>query len=159
MARDHQYSLDLTWTGNTGAGTRDYRGYSRDHEIAAEGPGVLPGTADPVFRGVPDRWNPEQLFIASLAQCHLLTYLWLCVGSGVVVTAYSDAPSGVMQEEADGSGRFTSVTLRPRVTIDAGSDPEIARELHDKVADYCFIARSVSVPILHEPTIVFAAED
>ncbi|MEA5052607.1 MAG: OsmC family protein, partial [Propionicimonas sp.] len=124
-----------------------------------DGPGSLPGTADPPFRGVPDRWNPEQLFLASIAQCHLLTYLWLCVGAGVVVTGYADSPSGVMTEEADGSGRFTSVTLRPRVTITADSDPVLARELHHKVGEYCFIARSVSVPIQHDPTVEFEAAD
>jgi organic hydroperoxide reductase OsmC/OhrA len=155
VPRDHHYSLDLVWTGNTGEGTSSYRGYSRQHDLTAA-PGTLPGTADPAFRGVADRWNPEQLFIASIAQCHLLTYLWLCVGSGVVVTAYQDAPSGVMQEEADGSGRFTSVTLRPRVTIAAGSDPDVARALHDRVADYCFIARSVSIPVHHEPVVEVA---
>jgi len=156
VPRDHDYSLELVWTGNTGQGTSSYRGYGRDHDIKGQ-PGTLPGTADPFFRGVADRWNPEQLFIASLAQCHLLTYLWLCVGSGVVVTGYRDAPSGVMREEADGSGRFTSVTLRPHVTIAAGSDPDVALALHDRVADYCFIARSVSIPVHHEPIIEVAA--
>ena len=155
MARDHHYRLDLAWTGNLGEGTSGYRSYSRDHEISAE-PGVLPGTADPFFRGVPDRWNPEQLFIASLAQCHLLTYLWLCVGAKVVVTGYEDSPDGVMAEEPDGSGRFTRVTLRPHVTIAEGSDPEVALALHEKVADYCFIARSVSIPVHHEATVVVA---
>ena len=155
MARDHHYRLDLTWTGNLGEWTSGYRGYSRDHEISAD-PGVLPGTADPFFRGVPDRWNPEQLFIASLAQCHLLTYLWLCVGAKVVVTGYEDSPDGVMAEEPDGSGRFTRVTLRPHVTIAEGSDPEVALALHEKVADYCFIARSVSIPVHHEATVVVA---
>ena len=157
MPRDHAYHLDLVWTGNTGQGTSSYRGYSRDHDITAE-PGTLPGTADPFFRGVADRWNPEQLFVASLAQCHLLTYLWLCVGSGVVVTGYRDNPSGVMQEEADGSGRFTSVTLRPQVTIAAGSDPAVALALHDEVPHYCFIARSVNIPVHHEPVITLAAD-
>ena len=155
MPRDHHYQLDLVWTGNTGEGTSGYRTYRRDHEIRAE-PGVLPGTADPFFRGVADRWNPEQLFLASLAQCHLLTYLWLCVGAKVVVTDYRDSPTGVMQEEADGSGRFTAVTLRPQVTISADSDPAVALALHDKVPDYCFIARSVSIPVHHEPTVVVA---
>lgn len=155
MPRDHHYELDLVWTGNTGQGTSGYRSYSRDHEISAAA-GILPGTADPFFRGVDDRWNPEQLFIASLSQCHLLTYLWLCVGEKVVVTGYHDSPTGVMREEADGSGRFTQVTLRPHVTIAAGSDPEVALALHDRVADYCFIARSVSIPVHHEATVLLA---
>lgn len=150
----HDYSLDLQWTGNTGDGTRTYRGYSRDHVVTAEGPGALAGTADVTFRGVANRWNPEQLFLASIAQCHLLTYLWLCVGAGVVVTAYTDTPRGTMRTEADGSGRFDSVRLHPRVTITADSDPDVARSLHDKVGEYCFIARSVNVPIRHDVEIV-----
>lgn len=154
MSDLHDYSLEVQWTGNTGDGTRTYRGYSRDHVIVAEGPGTLAGTADVTFRGVANRWNPEQLFLASLAQCHLLTYLWLCVGAGVVVTAYTDAPSGTMRTEADGSGRFVGVLLRPRVTISAESDPDVARSLHDRVGEYCFIARSVNVPIRHEVEIV-----
>jgi organic hydroperoxide reductase OsmC/OhrA len=133
---------------------QDVSGYSRDHVITAEGPGVLAGTADVTFRGVADRWNPEQLFLASLAQCHLLTYLWLCVGAGIVVTAYTDAPSAILRTEADGSGRFESVLLRPRVTITADGDPAIARALHDRVGDYCFIARSVNVPVHHRVEIL-----
>ncbi|WP_028708420.1 OsmC family protein [Propionicicella superfundia] len=154
MPDEHGYELELTWTGNTGDGTRSYRGYSRDHLISAEGPGTLAGTADVAFRGVPGRWNPEQLFLASIAQCHLLTYLWLCVRAGVVVTAYRDAPTGVLRTRPDGSGRFESVLLRPQVTVSAESDPETARALHDRVGEYCFIARSVDVPIHHEVGIV-----
>jgi len=146
----HYYELAVTWTGNTGTGTRSLRSYSRDHEVSADGPGRLLGTSDPAFRGDPQRWNPEQLYVASLAQCHMLWYLSLAAQAGVVVTAYGDAPSGVMVEEASGAGQFESVTLRPTVTITAESDAELARALHDRVGDYCFIARSVRTPLIHE---------
>lgn len=151
---DHIYTLDLVWTGNTGSGTATRRGYSRDHEVSVSGAGVLLGTADPVFRGVPDRWNPEQLFLASIAQCHMLTYLWLAAGTGVVVTAYADSPQARMRTQADGSGQFESVLLHPRVTIEPGGDVELARSLHDRVGEYCFIARSVNVPLHHEAEIL-----
>jgi hypothetical protein len=63
---------------------------------------------------------------------------------------YEDRPTGVMVEEGSGAGQFESVTLHPTVTITAASDPALAHDLHDRVGDYCFIARSVSTPIHHE---------
>ncbi|REJ05153.1 OsmC family peroxiredoxin [Microbacterium bovistercoris] len=146
----HDYEIQLTWTGNSGAGTASPRAYSRDHEVAASGPPALLGSSDPAFRGDPTRWNPEQLYLASVAQCHMLWYLGLAAQAGVVVTAYEDHPAGIMVEEATGAGQFESVTLRPTVTITAASDPAAAAELHERVGDYCFIARSIKTPIHHE---------
>jgi organic hydroperoxide reductase OsmC/OhrA len=153
MTTEHAYTLGLRWTGNTGAGTATVRGYSRDHELTGHGLASIAGSSDPAFRGDPSRWNPEQLFLASLAQCHMLWYLSLAADAGVNVTAYHDNPTGIMTEETDGSGRFTQVTLRPRVTITAESDPDLARALHAQVGNYCFIARSVTVPVDHDVSI------
>ena len=81
------------------------------------------GTSDPAFRGDPARWNPEQLQVAALSQCHVLWFLHLATVAGVVVTAYEDHAHGVMREDGTGAGRFESVTLRPHVTLTASSDP------------------------------------
>lgn len=149
----HSYEIEMTWTGNTGTGTSSRRAYSRNHEVTAAGPAPLLGSSDPAFRGDPTRWSPEQLYLASIAQCHMLWYLDLAARAGVVVTAYEDRPAGVMIEEASGAGQFESVTLHPTVTIAAASDPAAAEELHDRVGDYCFIARSINTPIHHEVTV------
>ncbi len=146
----HHYEIQVTWTGNTGTGTSSYRAFSRDHEVSADGPAPLLGSSDPAFRGDANRWNPEQLFVASLAQCHMLWYLHLAARAGVVVTAYADRPAGVMIEEAGGAGQFESITLHPTVTITATSDPSLAAELHGRVGEYCFITRSIKTPIHHE---------
>jgi organic hydroperoxide reductase OsmC/OhrA len=71
----------------------------------------------------------------------------------VIVTEYSDAATGTMVQTADGGGHFSSVTLRPRVTIAAG-DAELALALHREASTKCFIAASVNFPVLHEPEIV-----
>ncbi len=146
----HSYEISVTWTGNTGTGTSSYRGFSRDHEVHAAGTVPILGSSDPAFRGDPSRWNPEQLFLASISQCHMLWYLHLAATAGVVVTAYEDRPAGIMVEDASGGGQFESVTLHPSVTITATSDPEVAAELHNKVGAFCFIARSINTPIHHE---------
>jgi hypothetical protein len=48
------------------------------------------------------------------------------------------------------------VTLRPVVTIAPGGDEKRALELHETAQDLCFIAASVSIPVLHEPQIKIA---
>ncbi|MFP2907260.1 OsmC family protein [Pyxidicoccus sp. 3LFB2] len=149
---EHRYTVALKWTGNTGSGTSSYRGYERAHELSVEGKPVIPGSSDPAFRGDPKRWNPEELLVASLSACHKLWYLHLCATAGVVVTDYVDAAEGLMAEDAEGSGRFTRVVLRPRVTIAAGSDREKAHALHHEAHAKCFIANSVNFPVTHEPT-------
>ncbi|HJU25678.1 MAG TPA: OsmC family protein, partial [Rhodanobacteraceae bacterium] len=148
----HRYTISLRWTGNTGTGTESYRGYGRDHVIEAEGKQSIAASSDPHFRGDRARWNPEELLVASLSSCHQLWYLHLCAEAGVVVTAYEDRAEGTMQEQPDGGGAFTRVTLRPRVTIRAG-DAHLARELHHRAHALCFIARSVNFPVECEPEI------
>ncbi|HLP67812.1 MAG TPA: OsmC family protein [Rhizobium sp.] len=153
--RHHEYSTTVTWIGNRGTGTSGYRDYSRDHVIAAGAKPDIPGSADPAFRGDAERWNPEDLLVASVSACHKLWYLHLCAVNGVVVTAYEDHAEGLMVTEEDGSGRFTEVVLRPRVTISSG-DRERAASLHHDAHEKCFIANSVNFPVRCEPVIVTA---
>src|ERR671921_109468 len=101
---EHRYGLAVEWTGNLGDGTSSYRGYSRDHDVVIPGLPVLKGSADPTFHGDRERYNPEQLLLAALAQCHLLSYLHVAVKQGVVVTGYVDRATGSMRTEPDGSG-------------------------------------------------------
>jgi organic hydroperoxide reductase OsmC/OhrA len=157
--RRHHYEIAVEWTGNDGAGTSSYRAYRRDHIVRAPGKPDLPGSAEPVFRGDPSRYNPEELLVASVSQCHMLWYLHLCAVAGVVVEAYHDDAAGVMQEAPDGSGVFTEVVLRPRVVIAAGSDPARAAQLHQEAHGKCFIAASVAFPVRHEPTIEVRERD
>lgn len=146
----HQYAVTVTWTGNTGSGTSDHRSYSRDHEVRAGDNPLLVGSADPNFRGDPTRWNPEELLVAAISQCHMLWYLALAAKAKVVVTAYRDDAQGEMETHRDGSGEFTSVTLRPHVSVADASMIETADALHEAAKRMCFIARSVSFPVRHE---------
>jgi organic hydroperoxide reductase OsmC/OhrA len=151
----HTYTVQVEWTGNQGSGTSSYRAYSRDHVITASGKTPISGSSDATFRGDAARWNPEELLVASVSACHKLWYLHLCAEAGIIVLAYRDAPVGVMVEQRDGAGQFEGVTLRPHAVLAPGSDKTKARLLHDDAARMCFIARSVSVPISHEPSFEF----
>lgn len=152
--KQHTYTCRVAWTGNKGTGTSRYNAYSRDHVIASDGKPDLLASSDPAFRGDAQRYNPEDLLVASLSSCHMLWYLHLAAVGGVVVVAYEDKPHGVMVEDEVKGGFFKSVTLRPTVTIAAGSDPEKARALHHPAHEKCFIANSVNFPVDCMPTII-----
>jgi len=73
----------------------------------------IAGSSDAAFRGDKTKHTPEDLFVSTLSTCHMLWYLHLCAVNGVVVTEYIDEATGVLKEEADGSGYFEEVTLNP----------------------------------------------
>ncbi|MEV6345864.1 OsmC family protein [Actinoplanes sp. NPDC051851] len=151
MSKSHRYEVSVTWTGNTGTGTSGYRDYSRAHDVTAAGKEPIAGSADPTFRGDPARWNPEELLLTALSQCHMLSFLHECARAKVVVTAYSDQPTGTMTTTADGSGSFDEVVLHPRVALADPSQAGLLDELHERAHKVCFIANSVNFPVRHEP--------
>ncbi len=168
----HSYEVSTKWQGNRGTGTRDYKSYGREHLISVAGKPPIEGSADPAFRGNVERWNPEELLLGALSQCHMLSYLHVATNHGIVVTSYTDLASGVMEQTHDGGGHFVSVTLRPSVTIAIGASDDdsiqpalhaaglqaLAQDLHEEAARKCFIAASVNFPVEHEPTTIVDAE-
>jgi organic hydroperoxide reductase OsmC/OhrA len=106
-----------------------------------------------VFLGDPARYNPEEMLVASISTCHMLWYLHLCAVNKVVVLDYEDRASGVMEETADGGGRFLEVTLKPQITVTKESSLETAKKLHHDAHEKCFIANSVNFPVGCEPEI------
>lgn len=149
----HHYSTKLHWTGNRGEGTADYQSYDRSYRVTINGKPELQGSADPAFRGDKTKWNPEELFLASLSACHMLWYLHLCSDAGIYVLSYRDQADGVMEELENGSGRFIEAILHPEVAISDSGNLDKAGELHKRANEMCFIANSCNLPVKHEPTL------
>src|SRR5699024_7805361 len=143
----HDYTATVAWTGNLGDGTKNYRAFSRDHEISCGDKPAILGSADPAFLGDASRHNTEAMLLSSLSACHMLWYLHLCASARITVSAYVDNAVGVMVENKNGSGYFDTVTLRPRIQIGAADDAELAQSLHDKAHSFCFIANSVNFEV------------
>jgi organic hydroperoxide reductase OsmC/OhrA len=154
MAREHRFAARVVWTGAKQGPTRDYESYSRTYRVEVAGKPPFEGSADPTFRGDAARHNPEDLLVAALSGCHLLSYLALCARAGIEVVSYEDQASGVMAIK-DRKMRFVEVTLAPRVTIAKG-DLGRATALHEEAHAQCFIASSVNFPVLHTPTVTRA---
>lgn len=151
----HRYALTTTWMGNRGTGTSGFRDYDRDVTVRVEGKPELLASADRPFRGDEGRWNPEDLLLAALSECHLLSYLHACVTRGVVVASYTDDAEGELRVEGS-AGRFERVVLRPRVTVDDPAMIEAALDAHRDAHAWCFIANSVNFPVEIEPVVTGA---
>lgn len=159
MIGEHHYTLRTCWTGNRGSGTSGYRDYDRSVTLAVAGKPDIAASSDKPFRGDPAKWNPEDLLLAALSECHLLSYLHACVGAGVVVVSYEDEATGAMVEDGRGGGAFREVVLRPRVVVADESMIEAATAAHRQAREWCFIANSVNFPVRHEPQIRVAGAD
>ncbi len=154
MSKQHEFTSNVVWTGNTGEGTKAYKSYARTWDIAVPSKAVVHCSNDPLLGGDPRKMNPEDLLLSALSACHMLWYLHYASEAGVIVTAYTDTPLGLGESGPNGAGRFLEVVLKPVVTVAHGSDIRIARSLHDKIHKVCFIARSVNFPVSYKPEFI-----
>ncbi|ALG84077.1 OsmC family protein [Gordonia phthalatica] len=157
MVREHSYRIRSTWEGDRGTGTSGYRDYDRNVRLQAPGKDAMAGSADAAFHGDRARWNPEELLVAALSECHLLSYLHVCVTEGVTVVGYTDDAEGTMAQSGLG-GAFTEVVLRPRVTVTDAAMVDAAVAAHKPAHEYCFIANSVNFPVRVEPVVAVAEQ-
>lgn len=148
----HEYATRLVWEGNNGSGTAEYATYGRQYRVLISGKPDIEGSADPVFRGDAAKHNPEDLFVAAISSCHLLSYLALCARNKIGVVSYEDEAIGTMSLTPDGGGKFDEVVLRPCVTIMSG-DLDLAINLHETAHHQCYVANSCSCVIRNEPSV------
>lgn len=155
--REHHYQVNVKWTGNKGSGTESYKKYDRNYEISAGEKAIISGSSDPAFLGDARCWNPEDLLVASASACHKLWYLHLCSEVGISVYTYLDRAEGTMREGEKGC--FTSIVLKPEITIRPGDNINHAMELHHRAHELCFIANSLNFPVTCQPIIKYSETD
>ena len=121
-----------------------YEKYSRDHTWNFGGSNTVCASSAPDYYGNPSCLNPEQAFAASLASCHMLTFLAMCSRRGYRVVRYGDDATAVLGKTKAGKIAVTKVVLRPRVVFSKDKAPveEQFQLLHDRAHDNCFIANS-----------------
>jgi len=153
MANPHFYRAKVKWTGGDRGPAVSYESYSRAFRVDMAGKASIEGSADPSYRGDAVRVNPEEMLVASISSCHLLTYLALAVRARMDVVSYEDDAEGIMQMEGD-KMKVTDVILRPSIVLGPGADLDKAQALHDQAHAQCFIANSVTCDIRVEAMIV-----
>ena len=130
-----------------------YDTYNRAHTWTFDGGVEVAASSAPDYRGDQDRVDPEEAYVASLASCHMLTFLALAASRHFVVDGYTDEAVGFMEKNANGKLAITRVMLRPRVEFGGASRPsdEQLSKLHEQAHENCFLANSVLTSITVEP--------
>jgi organic hydroperoxide reductase OsmC/OhrA len=149
------HTATVSWTLEPGADFPKGR-YSRAHTLSFDGGITALGSASPSV--VPLPWSdpagvdPEEMFVAALSSCHMLTFLDLARRAGFYITAYADTAEGVMTKNEQGAHWVSTVTLRPAITWQGAAPGETEETaLHDAAHHACFIANSVRTDVRVEP--------
>ena len=129
--------------------------YSRGHVVSFDGGLIMPASASPHVVGnkysVAEAVDPEEMLVAAIASCHMLTFLHVARLAGFVAASYEDAAEGTMSPNARGKLWVSRVVLRPKI-VWTGEGPDAARlaALHEAAHEECFIANSVTTEIVVE---------
>ena len=131
--------------------------YSRGHRWRFDGGIEVPASSSPhVVRlplSVEAAVDPEEAFVAALASCHMLSFLYIAAQRGFVVDEYQDDAVGELAKNAAGQTAMTVVTLRPALRF-GGKRPPTRTEveaMHHEAHEQCFIANSVKTDVRCEP--------
>jgi organic hydroperoxide reductase OsmC/OhrA len=145
-----EHRIMLQWRRNTPE--FELRTYSRDHDVTFKNGRTLGMSSAPAYRGNPDAVDPEEMLVASLSSCHMLTFLAIAAAGGVIVDAYEDQAIGHLEKNSDGKLAITRVTLRPKITFPQGKVPhsKALMEMHQRAHEDCFIANSVKSEVTIE---------
>ena len=106
----------------------------------------------PEFKGHEDIWSPEDLFVASANICLMTTFLAVAERAGLTFTSYESVAEGKL-ELVDGKFQFTTITLKPTITLSVNADAAKAKELIEKAEANCLISNSMKARVTLEPTI------
>src|SRR4051794_2371794 len=130
-----------------------YETYNRDHDWRFDAGVTVRASASAAYLGSESCVDPEEAFVASLASCHMLTFLAIAARKKLVVDAYHDEAVGVLEKDAGGRLAITRVALRPAIRFGGGGGPGAGepRRLHDQAHHACFIANSVKTEVVVEP--------
>lgn len=157
MSDAHQFEARLTWPARADQPRPPEQVFSRDNVMHTPGKHEVAGSAPAVYGGDPARYNPEELLLMSLSECHMLTYLAVAAKKRMTIIAYEDRATGTLGTGTHGTpGKMSmqEVVLRPKVTVAKGTDLADAMAIHDKAHANCFMANSVNFPVRHEAEIV-----
>lgn len=152
------YTATIRWHKDEG---EDFPGgkYSRAHVWEFDGGISVPASASPHVVRLPfsreEAVDPEEAFVASIASCHMLSFLWVASEQGFVVDSYADEARGIMRKNNKGRIAVVRVALFPRTKFSGKNQPSESQlnAMHHEAHEICYIANSVRTEILCTPVI------
>jgi organic hydroperoxide reductase OsmC/OhrA len=95
------------------------------------------------FGGPGDRWSPESLLVAAIADCFVLTFRAIARASKLDWVALSCQVEGTL-DRVERVTRFSDFKVSATLNVPAGTDEQRARHLLEKAEAGCLITNSLS---------------
>lgn len=114
-----------------------------DVMLSADGLPDLATQAPAEFGGPGDRWSPEALLVAAVADCFILSFRAIASASRFEYSALSCEVEGVL-DRVERVMKFTRFTVRARLSAPPGTDEDKARKLLHKAEQSCLISNSLN---------------
>lgn len=141
-----EHHASISWA--RGDAPYTYEQYPRDHAIHYGTGSAQQASAAAEYRGNPTLPNPEELLVAALSSCHMLTFLAICAKKKIVVEHYEDEAVGFLERPSGAPMQVTRVVLRPKITFGENApDAATLASLHEQSHHGCFIAQSVKTDV------------
>jgi peroxiredoxin-like protein len=106
----------------------------------------LKSAAPAEFGGPGDRWSPETLLVAAVADCFTLTFRAIAAGAQLPWTSLTCEAVGTV-ERVERVTRFTEVTVRAALQVPDGTDETKARRVLEKTEQSCLISNSLRAAV------------
>ncbi|HLT47838.1 MAG TPA: OsmC family protein [Rubricoccaceae bacterium] len=123
-----------------------FAGPDGDLRVESGGLPALATAAPAEFGGPGDRWSPETLLTAAVADCFALTFRAVARATGLAWTALRCEAEGTLDRE-DRTTRFTAFRLRASLTVPAGTDTARALGLLERAERACLISNSLNAAV------------
>jgi organic hydroperoxide reductase OsmC/OhrA len=133
------------------------KGPNGETEVVFGGPGELAIGPAPEFGGQPESLNPEELFVAAINGCLMMTFFYFLQRSKIEIEAYRADAEGQVRKDSDGL-RFVEVTVQATATV---KDPSIAEKVSDLAGlteKHCLVSRSLSCPVHYRLSVEISEE-
>lgn len=120
--------------------------------VAAEGVPDLESDAPTQFGGPGNQWSPEELLMAAVADCFVLTFRAISTASDVSWTTIECNATGTL-DRVERNNLFTEIALTVSVTAGADVNNKLLERLLHKAEEACLITNSLSAPVSLSVTI------
>ena len=112
----------------------------------------------PEFKGHAGIWSPEDLFVVAVNTCIMTTFLYYAEKGRVEFLNYESEAEGVL-DRVGNQFMFSTVTVKPRITVKHGVDIEKAYRLIELSEKNCLISNSIKTNVTVFPEIKVESKD
>jgi organic hydroperoxide reductase OsmC/OhrA len=133
-----RFESDVAWT------------HEKECTVRASDKPEIKLSSPPEFKGLAGVWTPEDLFVASVNVCTLMTFLAYSRHKNLNLAGYESSVEGVL-EYSNGKYRFTEITVHPHVTVKTQEEVALARQILQDAHDNCLISNSIVAQVKISP--------